>query len=93
MSKGDLWVFRSCLLFYPFLLLIGKCRVEGISFSCHVFAGEKKSKAIPFGMGNEVIFYLIKSKFYCSPSRFINVISVTRTFNYKGKDGISSLML
>jgi len=34
-------------------------------------------KEIPFGMGNDVIFYLIKSTFYCAPSQFINVISVT----------------
>lgn len=42
-------------------------------------------KEILFGMGNDIIFHLIKSKFYCARSQFINVIFVTRTFNYKGK--------
>lgn len=47
----------------------------------------------PFDVGNDVIFSLKKSKFYCAPSQFINVVSVTSTFNYRGKNGISSLML
>lgn len=89
-------MFRSSLviLLYPFLLLIEKYKVEGISFSCHGFAGgEIQRKEIPFDMGNDVIFSVIKSKFYCVPSQFINVVSVTSTFNYRGKNGISSLML
>lgn len=50
---------------------------------------EEKKSILPW----EIMLYLIKSKFHCAPSQFLNVISVTCTFNYKGENGISSLML
>lgn len=83
---------QKVILFYPFLLLIEKYSIEdafSFFFPHHVFLQLEKSKEKKLLLAQEihdVVFYFIRSTFYCAPNRFINMISVTRGFNYKVKN-------